>query len=56
MGRYQATITVSTSLSRHNSEQDEKDDAAFEALTAKIAELCADPQFEDISAQVMDAG
>jgi hypothetical protein len=40
MGRTLEQRTISVSLSRHNSEQDKEDDAAFDELLERIADLC----------------
>lgn len=46
MGRQTKTIQVTTSVSRHNSEQDRIDDEALERLRKKIEEAVTNVQAE----------
>lgn len=53
MGQDYVHVSVAASLSRHNSEQDRLDDAAWEELYRRLIALCAEPQFEGIRAWVV---
>jgi hypothetical protein len=45
---------VSATVSRHNSPEDEADDAAFEALRREIVALCeSKPEYREIGAVVV---
>ena len=52
MGRESKSITVSVSVSRHNSDRDERDDRLVEELHDAIMDLCRHPKFEPISPDV----
>jgi len=49
MGRTHEEIRISVSLSRHNSEQDDIDDNAFENLKMEIREICEREEYQHIS-------
>jgi hypothetical protein len=53
MGRTFEKITVSVTLSRHNSEQDDIDDNAFENLRNEIQELCSREDYKHIDPLVI---
>lgn len=52
MGRDLFQLTVSASVSRHNSAQDRVDDEAFRKLHAEIEKLCAKPDYVTIRPSV----
>jgi hypothetical protein len=53
MGRTFEKITVSVTLSRHNSEQDAIDDNAFVNLRNEIQEICSREDYQDIDPMVI---
>ena len=53
MGRETKEMTVCAWVSRHNSEQDEKDEALWEELRRRIGEVCEEPQFASIDPDVI---
>lgn len=53
MGREQRRIEVHAYLSRHNSDQDRKDDADWEELRNRIEAICREHRYADLNVQVM---
>ena len=49
MGYNVASAQVTVRLSSHNDERDDRDEALWDELRRKIAEIAADPRYEDIS-------
>ena len=56
MGRQMESFKVTASLSSHNSEQDDIDEALWEDLCEKIKALAADPKYAGIGAPVIVTG
>lgn len=49
MGREQVTLTVTATVSRHNSDEDKTDDALWDEFCAAVKALADDPKYESIS-------
>lgn len=52
MGREYRTISVTCSVSRHNSEQDDLDEAAYDHMREAIEQLVKHSHYQDISPMV----
>jgi hypothetical protein len=52
MGRDRRTATIYASVSRHNSEQDDIDDALWDELIDAVRDLISDPRYDSISPDV----
>ncbi len=50
MGRQWVELRITGSVSRHNSEQDLRDDALWDELIASVRAIVEDPKFEGIGA------
>ena len=48
MGYDRRSMTVTVYVSRHNSEQDEIDDALFDDMVERIREIINDPKYADL--------
>lgn len=48
MGREMVGIKVYATLSSHNSEQDDLDQALWDDLTSRIKAMCGEPKYDDI--------
>lgn len=56
MGRQMVELSVTATLSRHNDEQDDADDRAWERFAALVRELAEREEFKDISPMVSGGG
>lgn len=52
MGRETVTLTVTASVSRHNSEEDRENDAALDRLRRVIETVLEAPEYQDMGAVV----
>lgn len=52
MGRQMVELSVTATLSRHNDEQDDADDRAWERFGAEVQKLAEREEFKDISLMV----
>lgn len=48
MGWERKTIEISGSVSRHNSERDDRDDALWAELTGRLRMIVDDPRYEPL--------
>lgn len=56
MGRKTAKLEVFARLSNNHSDDDERDQEAWEKFTAEVRELVARPEYADLEIDVSDAG
>lgn len=56
MGKETVSLYVGATLSRHNSEQDKKDDEAWEHFIQRVRHLAALPMYKDLSIDVDASG
>ena len=52
MGREAVNLTISCTVSRHNSERDIRDDRLVDELVAEIMEVCRQKKYEPIRPDV----
>lgn len=52
MGFERTQLTVSATVSRHNSDADRRDDLLWEDLSRRVRELAADPRYDAIMPDV----
>jgi hypothetical protein len=56
MGRKTAEMHVYASISNHNDEQDDLDEAAWKKFAAEVRKLAQQPEYADINIDVNDHG
>lgn len=56
MGRQMVEMSVTATLSRHNDEQDDADNRAWELFAAEVRKVAEREEFKDISPMVSGGG